>query len=290
VSELNGVLLALYRSESSCDSWARELSAALQPAFSRGLGCAVWYAEWPAGQVQMGSFACAGVPSDLRSKLEQMALTQRCSALRESTAPGAGEVTRVARLVGPSTPPDETPRSVLSIHACHPDGRGVGILIPRRGGIPPDERPSRRLLALAEHLSASLRLQREWKSARAADFAAMHELEQNVNAEMTYQAWCSLVAGRYRVVDQFDTRGRRYVVAIAVQDAHDPRGLTARECRILTLRAEGHPLKYIADELALSVSTIAITLSRAQRMLGLRYANELRADVRAPGDSARRNV
>lgn len=80
--------------------------------------------------------------------------------------------------------------------------------------------------------------------------------------------WQALVAGRWSLVDHFDSDGRRFVVAHR-NDASVPdvRGLTLREQQALAHAALGHSNKVIAYELGLSTSTVASHLTRARAKL-----------------------
>ncbi len=83
--------------------------------------------------------------------------------------------------------------------------------------------------------------------------------------------WQGLVAGRWSLVDRFDTDGRRYLVARKNgPDVKDPRALTPRERHVLAYVAMGHPLKLIAYALGLSLSTVSVNRQMAMRKLGLR--------------------
>ena len=82
--------------------------------------------------------------------------------------------------------------------------------------------------------------------------------------------WRALVAGRWSLVDHFDSDGRRYVVAHR-NDANvpDARGLTLRERQVMAYAALGHANKVIAYELGLAPSTVAGHLARAHDKLRL---------------------
>ncbi len=98
------------------------------------------------------------------------------------------------------------------------------------------------------------------------------------------EQWRALVEGRWSLVDQFESDGRRYLVAHAnAPDVIDPRGLTLRERQVLALAIAGHPLKLIAYELGLSVSTISTHRTDAMRKLGIRSLTELAAIGPVPG-------
>lgn len=77
--------------------------------------------------------------------------------------------------------------------------------------------------------------------------------------------WRALVAGRWSLLDHFDSDGRRFVVAHR-NDAKVPdrRGLSAREQQVLAHASIGHSNKAIAYELGLSISTVATHLANAR--------------------------
>jgi hypothetical protein len=113
------------------------------------------------------------------------------------------------------------------------------------------------------------------------------------NPEEAVALWQALIAGRWSLVDHFDTDGRRFVVAHRNDpSAPDVRGLTLRERQVLAYSALRHPLKIIAYELGLSVSTVSTHIARARAKLqsSLGAAVPLRdvnpSSPRIPGDPA----
>jgi DNA-binding NarL/FixJ family response regulator len=88
--------------------------------------------------------------------------------------------------------------------------------------------------------------------------------------------WQALVAGRWSLIDHFDSDGRRFVIArpnapLGIQLS----GLTSREQQVLGLAAHGHPYKIIAYELGLPISTVATHLNRAMAKLGIDSRRQL---------------
>jgi DNA-binding CsgD family transcriptional regulator len=86
--------------------------------------------------------------------------------------------------------------------------------------------------------------------------------------EQALGLWQALVAGRWSLLDYFDSDNRRFVIAHR-NDAGvpDARGLTHRERQVVAHAALGHANKVIAYELGLSVSTVAGHLGSARRKL-----------------------
>jgi DNA-binding NarL/FixJ family response regulator len=81
--------------------------------------------------------------------------------------------------------------------------------------------------------------------------------------------WTALVAGRWSLVDHFDSDGRRFLLARRNEPTTFPRPpLTTREAQIVRLAAEGRANKLIAYELGLSVGTVSTHLARARAKLG----------------------
>jgi DNA-binding CsgD family transcriptional regulator len=82
--------------------------------------------------------------------------------------------------------------------------------------------------------------------------------------------WRGLVAGRWSLLDQFDTDGRRYLVARRNDPrTPDPRALTERERQVAHFVAMGHTNKLIAYELGLSEGSVATHLRRGIEKLGV---------------------
>ena len=116
---------------------------------------------------------------------------------------------------------------------------------------------------------AAVRMDRARSELRRSDGAAALEL------------WQGLIEGRWSMVDQFDSDGRRYFVARRNDPrTPDPRRLTQRERQIVHLVALGHANKLIAYELGLSPTTVAIHLSGAMRKLGVKHRAQLIERVR----------
>ena len=79
-------------------------------------------------------------------------------------------------------------------------------------------------------------------------------------------AW--VVAGRWSLVERFDSDDRRFLVAHKNDPSNrDPRGLTERERQVLGYAELGRLNKLIAYELGLSPSTVGVILATARTKL-----------------------
>jgi DNA-binding CsgD family transcriptional regulator len=88
--------------------------------------------------------------------------------------------------------------------------------------------------------------------------------------------WKGLAAGRWSLIDHFDTDGRRYLVAHRNDpQLESPNALTLPERQIAGYAAMGHSNKHIAYELGLSESTVATHLGAAGLKLGVRSRADL---------------
>lgn len=96
------------------------------------------------------------------------------------------------------------------------------------------------------------------------------------------ELWRGLVQGRFGLVDVFDARGRRYVVAVrSPPGARDARGLSAREVEVAALLRGGMRNKHIAYELDVSVPRVANCVRALKRKLRARSRSELVLLLRA---------
>jgi DNA-binding CsgD family transcriptional regulator len=88
--------------------------------------------------------------------------------------------------------------------------------------------------------------------------------------------WTALVDGRWSLVDQFDSDGRRYIVAQR-NDVHVAgyAELSERERQVLAYASLGHANKLIAYELGIADSTVRVLLHRAATKLGASSRDEL---------------
>ncbi len=100
--------------------------------------------------------------------------------------------------------------------------------------------------------------------------------------EKALAIWRGLVAGRWSLVDHFDTDGKRFLLAIKNTPKVDARAdLSPRERRVCALVAMGHRDKEIAYTLGLSLGSVTAALHRARTKLKVTSRTELAAVWRA---------
>lgn len=101
--------------------------------------------------------------------------------------------------------------------------------------------------------------------------------------------WEGLVAGRWSLIDRFESDGKRFVVAHRNDpELGDPRGLSRRERQIAEYVGHGRSFKEIAYLLGISASAVSNSAARAIAKLGLESRAEL-ASFFAAGASASRS-
>jgi DNA-binding CsgD family transcriptional regulator len=96
------------------------------------------------------------------------------------------------------------------------------------------------------------------------------------DAEKALEVWQGLVAGRWSVIDHFDTDGKRFVLAMENAPKVPPRReLTEGAQRVVALAAMGHRDKEIAYILGLTPAAVSASLRRARLSLGVATRAEL---------------
>jgi DNA-binding CsgD family transcriptional regulator len=190
---------------------------------------------------------------------------------------------------------------ILGMNGVNADGRGahIGILLPERVSFSDGDLLAR----LSSHLAAASRLRRRLAGARpldaadavidptgtivhAARGAKLREAREALSAatrrlerlrgpvrrrdpERAARQWRALVEGRWSLVDQFESDGRRYLLAQSNEaPAPSVAFLSERERQVVSLAAMGHANKMIAYELGIAISTVGVLLGRAARKFG----------------------
>lgn len=214
---------------------------------------------------------------------------------------------------------------MLGLKAELPEGGGYILLRPAREKIKLGGPVRRRLEQLMPHVAAGLRLRRSLENvagplteaplveavlddsgrtvhavdtareARARDVLRAAVLARRLarsragraRAETALDVWQGLVDGRWSLVDQLESDGRHYLVAIRNSpDVKDPRALSLRERQVAALASLGYSNKLIGYTLGIAKSSVATALKQAQRKLGVRSRAGLIALLAASGQSA----
>jgi DNA-binding CsgD family transcriptional regulator len=80
--------------------------------------------------------------------------------------------------------------------------------------------------------------------------------------------WQKVLSGQWALVDRFDSDGRRFIVAVPVDERPNAMlGLTRREREVFKLLAEGLSNKVVAHELGISTSAVSTHLNNIFRKL-----------------------
>ena len=191
-------------------------------------------------------------------------------------------------------------RDTFAINACDASGRGLWIGAPMRVVRRASKEKVEFFTHFAAHLASAVRLRRtgatrERPAAVLSSSGALLDAsgpdaigarDELRRATVAYdrarvrrgpagpgevmQRWRPLIVSRWSLMDEFDSDGKRFVVAIENGPPTRPprRDLSEREHQVLTQAHLGHSNKVIAYELGLSSSTVRVLLHRAARKLG----------------------
>jgi DNA-binding CsgD family transcriptional regulator len=100
-------------------------------------------------------------------------------------------------------------------------------------------------------------------------------------ADKAFGLWEGLVQGRWKLVDWFDSDGRRFIIAkLNTPTRGCPRGLTTRERQVALCAALGESSKLTGYRLGISPSRVSALLKAAMRKLGVRTKVQLVVMVR----------
>lgn len=212
---------------------------------------------------------------------------------------------RLAEALRPRLPPGGVDSVGLISGAFRREGVSLCCLLDR--DLRPGTRKMAYLRALAEHLSAGYRVRRvlatsaSWiesaaavitPEGRVAHFAPPVGGEERASianrlvgavraserlrtvarrrgvaeSEALFDAF---IAGQYALVDQVDSDGRRWIVAVCVKGHRRSAMLTRRERRVAAAAASGLSNKAIAADIGLSVRAVAYDLRACLAKLGL---------------------
>jgi DNA-binding NarL/FixJ family response regulator len=189
----------------------------------------------------------------------------------------------------------------LAVHAADPDGGLVLMsMLPEKQAVP--ARESARWARITAHMASALRLRRRINQETIEDEAVLSPSGSLLHAtgvakqadarerlrsaaraidrargplrrtapQEALELWRALCAGRWSLVDRFESDGRRYLIAHRNQPhLPDLRGLSQREATVAAFAQLGQTNKEIAYTLGISPSSVATHLSAALRKLGL---------------------
>jgi len=188
------------------------------------------------------------------------------------------------------------PIDSLGMVAADPDGPYALLLAFHEVGPRVPSHLQKPLELLSAHLSAAMRLRRALSEevdavidangrvldakgeatqpeARASLAEAALRMDKarlrETSPEEAVELWNAMTDGTWTVVENIESDGKRLMLARRnPPDVRSFSALSAREQRIASYAANGHPYKLIAYELGLPVSTVATTLEAALVKLG----------------------
>jgi DNA-binding CsgD family transcriptional regulator len=305
------IIEAAYRVDQDQDSWLAGVLDACRPALDRGAGIAgMLYDASTRNELVPLRFMSVGGPEGISPALcvQQIEQGDLDAQFVERTF-GRLQCDLVSRTFGLRFPEVLAHlkqlgiKDMLAVNGTDPTLMGCFLTgnIPRRPVLTDGLHMS--WSRIAAHLAAGYRLQRRLGDNDAGDEAVItpggrtehaegiakaREARENLRdavitlervrgrmrkrePEEALRRWRALVDARWSLVDQFDSDGRRYVIAKRNEAAGtQPRQLSPRERQVLAYASLGHSNKVIAYELGLSASTVRVLLTRASRKLGVK--------------------
>lgn len=192
-------------------------------------------------------------------------------------------------------------RDTFAVNARDASGRGLWLGAPMRSTEPVDESTKLLFSRLAAHLVAALRLRRgerpradEASAVMSPDGGMLHAESEDVagsrdalaraarafehartraarrDVELATRRWRPLVESNWTLLDEIDSDGRRFILAVDNRPPtiHSGASLSEREHQVLTHALLGRTNKVIAYELGLSDATVRVLVHRACRKLG----------------------
>ncbi len=313
-----------YQLDGSDEAWLRQLAETARPFLDVGLGMSAWTYQISGGREHVRDVVMladeAGVRLATIARISSEADTRPLAHGYASGPVGTladvvhrfpsfvSYVERLERELGVG--------DIRRASITDPSGSGVGFgtLLPIRGDAAYPRSPNLARLAVHAQTAHRARQRRAAEAARddavvapsgrvihaegdARDVTARESLRRAAVAidrargrmrlrdpEGAIESWRALVSGAWSLVDQFESDGRRFLVARRNEPRSRKRGgLTQAECVCAGYAALGHPQKLIAYELGVSPSTVSTHVRGAMRKLSITTRAELRATFGAPG-------
>lgn len=297
-----------YRFDLTRQQHADALAGAISGKLVTGPGPSAFWTACHAGYARRPP-QDVGIEDDdrgvLASALQNLALGRKEIEFFRTAAPGLYSVSQIS-------PDLRSVCARLGIHdfvgLYSPLGSGVGLFLGQQRSIfrPIDRKDAKAWAIVATHISAAwrlrLRLERvaegvdavfdtggrtlHAKGAAAAPTAMLALREAVVRRERAHSngagksaqqrtpLWSPLVAGRWTILDRFDSDGRRFVVA----HRNDPDmarvlALDASERKALSLVLRGSANKVVAAELGVSEPTASRVVRQGLRKVGMSCAD-----------------
>ena len=123
-------------------------------------------------------------------------------------------------------------------------------------------------------------LPREALQVAARTLEQMPETPRTRRHGPALSGWSAMARARWKLVDQFERDGKRYLLAVRSEAAIEGMELLSpRERQAVLCAARGHSNKVVACELGIATSTVGVLLSRATAKLGARSRKELLAKL-----------
>lgn len=301
--DLHPIVRAVYQAEICDQSWLQTLADALREVFVDRHGVLLFVADWGAevepgaagGVLPISHVATSCMSQPLADALLDLLTAVECSA----GGFGVGGSLRAAleqrnehaftqRKLGPFAVTD-----VWSLIAEPFQGRTVGVLIPVcDSGV--EARLRKAAMRLSDHLASGVRLRAGSRLAEATSRSPLEQLLPTAgHAGLSRRAviarhrsgerstgragyggiatWRALLRGDLSVIDRFETQGSCYLIARDAGAEPVPKQLSHNQYQSMVLRSAGHPLKVIANQLGVSISTVSAAVARGQHLLKLAH-------------------
>jgi DNA-binding CsgD family transcriptional regulator len=307
------VVEAAYSTVQSDSSWKDRLAAAAFGLVGSADGFGVIQYRWK--RDALGDFRITEV-SDVRHTGQHVRWGEDAKRAHLAMPPALAEqvVARTGAMPASASGSSEHPvfraswhppiMDALGVVVCEPDGHGLALAIGARERFDFTARAGAMLNRVAFHLAAGFRLRlrglhdmEDAEAILAPTGRVLHARgiaktkrdsldeghRRRDEARTTthdvgkaLEIWKGLVAGRWSLVDHFDTDGKRFLLAMKNTPNVDKRAdLTPRERRACALVAMGHRDKEVAYMLGISTASVSASLHRARRKLAVSSRAEL---------------
>jgi len=309
------VVEAAYAAASNRDDWAAAVTTAIAPLVpDRSMPPFVlWSSMTSSGRQDVEAIAGVGATPELLEMNRAMHATAPPAIVQSLWADHAGVATLSEALA--SIPPDPIwaemmanlvgdPRIAdsLALYFRGALGKIVTLIVPLAAPRALERIEHERLLRLVTHVSASERLLAQRAAPAEAilrpDGVVLHaegdatttsardDLRDHVlrierarreeEADDALELWRGMVDGRWSLVDEIDTDGKRLFVAREnPRQLIAPHALTVREKQVLALVYEGKSNKLISYDLGFSKSVVSALVGSILEKLGMTHRAEL---------------